>query len=54
MDEKGRVWTVSRSRPPEKNPDFCKPGSNNKFAKYYPLTESQRQISVSTTRRHGR
>jgi hypothetical protein len=53
MDEKGRVWTVSRSRPPEKNPDFCKPGSNNKFAKYYPLTESQRQISYydPTTRK---
>ena len=45
MDARGRVWLVSRFRPAEKNPDFCKPGSNNRFAKYFPLSESQRQLS---------
>ena len=45
MDERGRVWLVSRFRLPADNPSFCKRGSGNKFAQYYPLNESQRQIT---------
>jgi hypothetical protein len=45
MDEKGRVWLVSRFRAPERNPAFCKEGSRNKFANYFPLSESQRQVT---------
>ena len=44
MDQKGRVWMTStiRARP---NPDWCKEGSDNKFAKYWPLERSGRQAS---------
>ena len=45
MDERGRVWLVSRFRMPQENPDFCKRGSSNRFARYYPLSESQRQVA---------
>ena len=45
MDERGRVWLVSRFRMPQDNPDFCKRGSSNRFARYYPLSESQRQVA---------
>ncbi|HVY67192.1 MAG TPA: carboxypeptidase-like regulatory domain-containing protein [Gammaproteobacteria bacterium] len=44
MDRKGRVWSTSKIR--ENEPDWCKEGSSNKFAKYYPLTFSNRQASV--------
>ncbi len=44
MDQKGRVWMTStlRARP---NPDWCKEGSDNKFAEYFPLNQSGRQAS---------
>ena len=35
MDRKGRVWTTSKIR--EDEPAWCKEGSKNKFAQYYPL-----------------
>jgi hypothetical protein len=44
MDRKGRVWSTSKIR--EDEPAWCKEGSSNKFAKYYPLTFSNRQASV--------
>jgi len=44
MDRKGRVWNTSKIR--ENEPDWCKEGSKNKFAQYYPLTFSARQASV--------
>ncbi|MBK9252702.1 MAG: carboxypeptidase regulatory-like domain-containing protein [Proteobacteria bacterium] len=44
MDERGRVWNTSKIRNDE--PAFCKEGSQNKFAKYYPLRNSFRQASV--------
>ena len=44
MDEKGRVWLTSKIRDDE--PAWCKEGASNKFAKYYPLTFSNRQASV--------
>ncbi len=44
MDERGRVWMTSAIRL-KANPDFCKEGSSNPYAKNYPLTESPRQVS---------
>jgi hypothetical protein len=43
MDRKGRVWMTSKIR--NDNPAWCREGSNNKFAQYYPLTFSNRQAS---------
>jgi len=43
MDRKGRVWMTSKLRNEE--PAWCKEGSDNKFARYYPLTFSNRQAS---------
>ena len=44
MDQKGRVWMTStvRARP---NPDWCKEGSDNQYAKYWPINMSGRQAS---------
>ena len=35
IDEKGRTWFVSRFHDAN-SPDFCKPGSANKFTQYFP------------------
>jgi hypothetical protein len=43
MDRKGRVWMTSKVR--QDQPAWCKKGSDNKFAKYYPLNFSNRQAS---------
>jgi hypothetical protein len=42
FDATGRVWitTSIRSSP---NPDYCKEGSSNPFAQYYPLARSSKQ-----------
>ena len=45
MDQRGRVWTTSTVRPAE-NPAFCRSGSDNPFAKNYPLERSTRQAAV--------
>ena len=45
MDQKGRLWNTSRTRPPA-NPDFCKAGSDHPSAKYFPLNTSGRQYTV--------
>ncbi|HEV8318976.1 MAG TPA: hypothetical protein VGQ10_16285 [Vicinamibacterales bacterium] len=45
MDARGRVWTTSAVRPVA-NPDYCKAGSANPYAKYFPLERSTRQASV--------
>ena len=37
MDHRGRVWAGFRIRRDEKQPAFCRSGSTNKFAKYFPL-----------------
>ena len=44
MDGQGRVWMTSkvRNRP---NPDWCREGSSNKFAEYWPIDASGRQAS---------
>jgi streptogramin lyase len=43
MDRKGRVWMTSKIR--EAEPAWCKEGSDHPFARYYPLTFSNRQAS---------
>ena len=43
MDEKGRVWTSSTIRS-SANPDFCKEGSDNPYARYFPLKSSGKQV----------
>ena len=44
MDAQGRVWMTSkvRNRP---NPDWCREGSSNKYAEYWPIDASGRQAS---------
>jgi streptogramin lyase len=43
LDRKGRVWMTSKIR--NEQPDWCREGSSNKFAEYYPLNFSNRQAS---------
>jgi hypothetical protein len=44
MDRKGRLWMTSKIRNEE--PAWCREGSSNKYAQYYPLNFSNRQASV--------
>jgi len=44
MGPDGRVWMTSKIR--NQNPAWCREGSDNKYAQYYPLTVSNRQASV--------
>ncbi len=47
MDSHGRVWVTARTRAPQQQPAFCKDGSINKFAKYFPIAgPSARQIEI--------
>ena len=52
VDQMGRVWFASRNRggsdPTDggKQPDFCKAGSKNKFAQYFPLEHGNKQVGV--------
>ena len=46
MDQDGRVWLTSRIRVSRDNPDWCREGSSNPYAEYFPLTNSGRQASV--------
>ena len=43
MDRTGRVWMTSKIR--NDQPAWCGQGSDNKYARYYPLTFSNRQAS---------
>ena len=43
--KRGRIWVTSRIRKDEDEPAFCKKGSNNPYAKLYPLERSGRQLS---------
>jgi hypothetical protein len=50
IDDKGRVWYAMRIRGGNpvtvggKQPDFCKAGSSNKFAQYFPLEKSTKEV----------
>ncbi|MDX1563738.1 MAG: carboxypeptidase regulatory-like domain-containing protein, partial [Gammaproteobacteria bacterium] len=41
LDRKGRVWLTTKIR--NDQPDWCRGGSNNEYAEYYPLNFSARQ-----------
>ena len=41
MDQKGRVWMTSAIRS-RANPEWCQEGSDNKYARYYPMANSGR------------
>ena len=41
MDQKGRVWMTSAIRG-RQNPEWCQEGSDNRYAKYYPMANSGR------------
>ncbi len=51
VDQLGRVWFASRNRGGAsandggKQPDFCKAGSTNKFAQYFPLERGNKQVA---------
>jgi len=44
VDTKGRLWMATVFRAPD-NPAWCKQGSSNKFAQYFPLSASSRQVA---------
>lgn len=47
MDSRGRVWVTARIRAPQQQPAFCKDGSINRFAKYFPIPgPSARQVEI--------
>jgi hypothetical protein len=46
MDQDGQVWLTSRIRPSSNNPEWCREGSSNPYAEYFPLNSSGRQVSV--------
>jgi hypothetical protein len=43
MDQKGRVWMTSAIRN-RANPDYCKAGSDNSYAQYFPLESGFRSV----------
>jgi hypothetical protein len=45
MDQKGRVWLAASVRGLD-NPAWCKKGSDNPYAKVFPLEKSQRQVAM--------
>lgn len=44
MDGKGRLWLTSAIRAPA-NPAWCRAGSSNKFAQYFPISNAGRHVS---------
>ncbi|MBN4047973.1 carboxypeptidase regulatory-like domain-containing protein [bacterium AH-315-O15] len=46
LDQQGRVWMATKLRDPEDQPEFCKAGSTNKFAAYFPLDRSGYQAAM--------
>jgi hypothetical protein len=50
-DSKGRLWLTARIRP-QADPAFCKAGSNNPYAKVFPLARSGRQSEVYDPKTH--
>jgi len=44
MDPQGRAWMMLAFRKPE-NPDWCREGSANAFARTFPLAQSGRQVA---------
>jgi len=46
MDGQGRVWATARLDQGETLPDFCRPGSDNPFVKYFRPTQTGKQVVV--------
>jgi hypothetical protein len=46
MDQAGRVWSTATIRDPRVQPAFCTDGARNKFAAYFPLQRSGKQVSL--------
>jgi hypothetical protein len=44
VDTKGRLWMATTFRPPD-NPAWCKEGSSNKYAQYFPIPKGYRQLA---------
>ena len=44
-DADGRVWYTARIRRADSQPAWCMEGSDNKFAQYFPLERSGRQVN---------
>ena len=44
-DAAGRVWYTANIRPANLQPEWCKEGSSNKFAAWFPLARSGRALS---------
>ncbi len=45
LDSRGRVWYTATLRPPENQPDWCRKGADNRYARYFPLARSGRNVS---------
>ena len=45
LDRQGRVWYTATLRPPEDQPAWCREGSDNRYAQYFPLERSGRNVS---------
>ena len=45
LDSGGRVWYTATLRPPENQPAWCLEGSDNKYAQYFPVERSGRNVS---------
>jgi hypothetical protein len=46
MDERGRVWFATKIRATDNQPAYCKAGSSNRFAQYFPLNRSGKQVAM--------
>ena len=45
LDSQGRVWYTATLRPPADQPSWCTEESDNKYARYFPLARSGRNVS---------
>ena len=45
LDSQGRVWYTATLRPPADQPGWCTDGSESKYAQYFPLQRSGRNVS---------
>ena len=45
LDSQGRVWYTATLRPRENQPNWCLEGADNRYANYFPLARSGRNVS---------
>lgn len=46
MDEQGRVYVASTIRAAENQPAWCREGSDNRYAQYFPLRSSSKHVAM--------